>query len=343
MSFNLVDLIKDQVGDAIVGQIGDLLGESKETTAKATSAAIPGLLDGLLKTVSGGSGGDVLASALNDTDDSILDNLSGMLGGGNTGSLIETGTKMLGSVLGNNMLGNLVGALSGFSGMKSGSANSLIGLAAPVIFGIIKRKLLGSGGINASSIVDMLTGQKDNIAKAMPPGFDSFLNGSNQSAPQAAPIQKQGSPLGKLLPLVVIGGLLWMGYNYLSGQNAQQSITETAESAGDSMDQLTDVNIGNELTNIFSSTSDALGNITDVDSAKAAVPTLTEASDKIGGLSSMFDRLPGPAKSAASTIASNGMGNLQAVVDRVEQIPGVGPVIKPIMDGLMEKLAAFTQ
>lgn len=338
MSFNLVDLIKDQVGSAVVGQIGGLLGESDDTTAKAVGGAVPGMLDGLLKSVSGSNGGGVLASALNDTDDSLLDNLSGVLGGGGTGSLIETGTKMLGSVLGNNALGSIIGALTGFSGMKRGSANSLMGLLAPIIFGIIKRKLLGSGGINAGSVVDMLTGQKDNIANAMPAGL------GNQSSPsQPSPVAKQGSSFGKLLPLVIIGGLLWMGYNYMTGQSTQNTVTDTMESAGDSLDQLTDVNIGNELTNIFSSSTVALGSITDVESAKAAVPALTEATGKLGGLSSLFDKLPGSAKGAVSTVAENGMSSLQAAIDKVEQIPGVGPIIKPVVDGLMEKLAAFIQ
>ncbi len=342
MPFNLVDLIKDQVGDAIVGQIGELLGENKDVTTKAVGGALPGLLDGLLNSVGGSNGGNVLASALNDADDSLLDNLSGILGGANTGSLIETGTKMLGSVLGNNALGGIIGALTGFSGMKRGSTNSLMGLIAPIVFGIIKRKLLGSGGINAGSIVDMLTGQKDNIAKAMPAGFDSYLNPSSQPAPQA-PVEKQGSSFGKLLPLILIGGLLWMGYNYFTGQNTQNPATETTGSAVESLDQINTVNIGNELTNIFGSTTDALGNITDIDSAKAAVPALTDASGKLGSLSSMFEQLPGPAKTAVSTIASNGMGSLQAVIDKVAQIPGVGPIIKPITDGLMEKLALFAQ
>ncbi|MEE9422055.1 MAG: DUF937 domain-containing protein [Gammaproteobacteria bacterium] len=340
MSFNLVDLIKDQVGAAVVGQMGGLLGESDDTTAKAVSGAVPGMLDGLLKSVSGSNGGGVLAGALNDTDDSLLDNLSGVLGGGGTGSLIETGTKMLGSVLGNNVLGSILGSLTGFSGMKRGSANSLMGLLAPIVFGIIKRKMLGGGGINAGSVVDMLSGQKDNIANAMPAGFGNQASPSHQPA---APVAKQGSSFGKLLPLAIIGGLLWMGYNYMTGQSTQNTVTDTMESAGDSLDQLTDVNIGNELTNIFSTSTDALGSITDVESAKAAVPALTEATSKIGGLSSMFDKLPGPAKSAVSTVAGNGMGTLQAAIDKVEQIPGVGPIIKPVVDGLMEKLAAFIQ
>ena len=78
MSFNLVDLVKGQLGGPALGQLGALLGEDNNKTEAAIGAAVPGLLSGLTSQANA-DGGASLFDAVNKQDDSMLDNIGGLL------------------------------------------------------------------------------------------------------------------------------------------------------------------------------------------------------------------------------------------------------------------------
>lgn len=178
MSFNLVDLVKDQVGGQIMGQIGGLLGDQSNMTEAGLGSAIPALLSGITNRAAAPGGADSLFGAVNDTDDSMLDNLGSLLGGGDSSkSIIDSGSSMLSGLLGSAGLGSLGGVISAVTGLSKGNSSSILGLLAPIVLGIIKRKVLG-GGLNAGGLLDMLNGQKSNINAAMPAGLSDQLNSS---------------------------------------------------------------------------------------------------------------------------------------------------------------------
>ncbi len=177
MAFNLVDLVKDQVGSAVMNQLGSALGGNSDVTEKAVGGAIPSILQGLMGSASTSSGAESLFKAVQDQDDGILSNLGDLIGGGADSPFASAGSGVLSSLLGGGALGNLASAVAGFSGLGKSSSNSLMGLLAPIIFSVIKRKVLG-GGLNAASLASMMMGQKDNIAAAMPAGLSEQLNSS---------------------------------------------------------------------------------------------------------------------------------------------------------------------
>ncbi|MCK5919735.1 MAG: DUF937 domain-containing protein, partial [Methylococcales bacterium] len=331
----------------VMGQLGGVLGGAADQNSSAISSAIPGLLSSL--TSSGGagsSGAEALLGAVNNQDDSILDNLSGLLGGSGQSSLMSAGSGILGSLLGGGGVGSLVSAIAGFSGLGKGPAKSLLGLLAPIIFSVVKRKLMGGGGaMDVGSLMGMLNGQKDNIAAAMPSGFNLDAAGSaddvtpvtrpasSATASNTAPEGK--SFLGKLLPIaLVIGGLLF-AYNFFTKGGTDKAVDVAKDAVPGNMD------LGQELTGVMGSVTDSLGGITDVTSAEAAIPQLDETTSKLGGLVGMMDKLPEAARAPISGIISNGLPQIQGLIDKISAIPGVGPIIKPAVDGLMEKLALF--
>jgi hypothetical protein len=202
MSVNLIDLVKSQLGSQVMNQVSGLLGESPDKTQNAVNGAIPALLGGLLGSASSGNGATNMVSALNTVDDSMLGNFAGLLGGGTQSSgLMDMGGKLLGSLLGGNNVGGLTNAISGFSGLGKGAAGSLLGLIAPLLMGVIKRQLTGSGGLNVGNLTSLLTSQKSNIASAMPAGLGSQL---------------QSAGLGDLFG-GVLGNLSGMGQQAVSG------------------------------------------------------------------------------------------------------------------------------
>ena len=350
MSFNLIDLIKEPLQDQIVGQIGSMLGVDKKQTSTALDGAIPGILSGLLHAGSSNPKvADTFINTLDRHDDSILDNLGDLFKDNNkSSSLIDFGTKALGSLLGNGGVGSLVSAIAGFSGIGKGSSKSLLGLIAPIIFGVIKRKLLGSGGLSVGNLLNLLKGQKENINKAMPAGFEDqlkqtgfFDNFKSQAAEAVREVERhtpapQGkSLLSKLLPLIIILGALWFAYNYFIKNRA--SDVKTTEST--TMQQT--ANPTQELKSILGTVTSSLGSITDVNSAKAVLPDLNNATNKLGNLASMLNKLPDEQHKSLVTTVSQAIPQLKSLIDKVAAIPGVGDIIKPVVQALVSKLALF--
>lgn len=373
MSFNLIDLVKDQLNDQVMGQLGNVIGGSAAQNESALGSAIPGILNSL--TNAGGvskNSADSLFSAINDQDDGILDKLGDLLGGNNQSSMMNAGTKTLGSLLGGGGgsgggLGSLVGAISGFSGAKKSGTSSLLGLLAPIIFSVVKRKLLGGGksGFNVGSLMSMLGGQKDNVTAAMPNGFSDQLkslgldkitagvsSNVNETVTQTTQsVQREGKSLiSKLLPLALLVGAGLLAYNFFfKGNTDTEQRTETGTTTEPVINttkntaptQISPQDIGKKVSGTMGSMTTSLGSITDVASAKAAIPSLTSANNDLGKLAGMMNKLPAGAKDQVSQLVAQGIPQLQNTINKISAIPGVGPVIRPFVESLATKLALF--
>ncbi len=175
MALNLVNLVKDQLGKDVVGQFSSILGESPEKTQATVEGAVPAMLGSLVNLGSSSKGATNLLSSLNTVDDNLLGNFAGMLGKGQSSNLLSSGTSLMTNLLGAGDLGKLAGVLSGFGGIGKSSANSLLGMLAPLILGVLKRQVMGSGGLNAGNLMGLLSGQKAAISQAMPAALNSQL------------------------------------------------------------------------------------------------------------------------------------------------------------------------
>ena len=179
MSINLVDLVMKQVGGNLPGILGSLLGESADRTQGALAGAVPAILGSLMGVASkGGAAADQLVAAVGDQDDGMLDDLAGMLGGGNHQAIADQGGGLLNSLLGEGVVGSLVGAIGKFSGLGSGSSKSLLGMLVPVVMSVLGRQQK-SAGLDASGLMGLLSDQKDNISAAMPSGLANALGGAS--------------------------------------------------------------------------------------------------------------------------------------------------------------------
>ena len=175
MSFNLVELVQDQLTGQVKGHVSKMLGNEADKADAALGAAVPGLLKGLVQSASTPSGADSLLKAVNDQDEGLLDNLGSMLGGNKSASVLEAGSNSLGSLFGSKGAGALSGAVSSVSGLSEGGTKKVMGMAAPMVMGVIKQKVM-SGGLNASGLASMLKGQEEHINKVMPAGLGDQLS-----------------------------------------------------------------------------------------------------------------------------------------------------------------------
>jgi len=173
MSVNLLDLFKDQVSGALVSNASKFLGESSENTSSALSNILPTLLGKIVDQGDNEEGAKGILDLVNKTDDSMLDDIGSIFskGSGSVNGLLNSGSGILSSLLGNKV-GGLVDMIANLSGMKSSSSSSLLKMAAPFIFGIIKRQVANKG---LSGLMSLLSGQKSHLKGKLPSGVGSLL------------------------------------------------------------------------------------------------------------------------------------------------------------------------
>ncbi len=176
MTTNLINLVRQWIPDEAIGKIGGLLGESGASTQKAVEAGIPTLLAGLLHTASTPSGAGRLANMVGGEEGAkagdILSNIGGILGG-QTDELLKFGQKIVSNLFGSN-LSSVLDVLSKYSGMKLSSISSLMGMLAPLVLGVLRQQT-ASQGFSPSSLINLLTSQKDAIARQAPAGLAGAL------------------------------------------------------------------------------------------------------------------------------------------------------------------------
>lgn len=397
MTLNIVDLVKQQIGSTLAGQIAQSLGEDNAKTNSAIDGAIPSILGGLISSTTSAEGRDTLTRYVDEQDTGLLGNLGSIIGGDNQTSLIDQGSTILNSLLGGGALSGLVGAISRFSGIGSGSTGSLLGIVAPIIMSVISQRK-NQSNLDSAGLMQMLSEQQTNVSSALPAGLRSQLSdlgvldrmsgnlidgvkdrgraaagavqdavsqgvssAANQVSASASAVsdsvassvssagevagatiekaRSEGSFINRLLPIAAILGALFIGWKFFlsdTGENAVNTAGETATAAVSAT--LSEANVGDQLSGLFSGTTDALGNITDVESAKAALPQLEGLSEQVNTLSDSFGSLPESVRGPAQSIIGEQLPALQALVEKVLALPGVGDVLQPVLGPIVEKL-----
>jgi hypothetical protein len=134
-----------------------------------------------------------------------------------------------------------------------------------------------------------------------------------------------------------------------STERAVDQAADSAEQAAQSAEETTaaltveGVDLGKEVGTGVSDTVSTLEGITDKASAEAALPDLKAVQTKLDGLSGKVEQLPQDAKKSLASLLGDSLPELQDLVSKVEGIEGVGPVVKPTLDGIMTKLDAWAE
>ena len=214
MGTNLLDLVKGQLSDTLLSKAAGFLGEDSSITSKAMGLILPSVLGGMANKAADGNGATQLFDLMKSQDNSsdIFGSLGTLLGGGSaTQGLLDSGGGIVNALFGNKTSG-IASVIASAVGMKSGSASSLMSIAAPILMNVISRKL--GGGATSSGLVSLLGSQLPFLKNAgLPSALTSALgltnlnlNTPSVSAPKAA-VEEGG--FGKFLPwlLVAAAGL----------------------------------------------------------------------------------------------------------------------------------------
>ena len=362
MSFNIVDLVKDQVGDQLIGVLSGALGAGTDQTNGALAGALPSLLSGITNAASTPKGAVDLFNAAQDQDNNMLGDIDNLLGGDKAQEISNSGNSLLSNLLGEGALGQLAGVVASVAGVSRGNSNSLLGMLAPIIIGVIKNKVM-EGGLNAGSLSNLLSDQKDNINAAMPQGFSDQLqsagffdsitpdalsstNASESATPASSPaaspaptatVEKSGGGIMKwALPLVAILGIGWFGMQYMNQQAADKATAQAEAAAQAAADKAEAVKLQAEEAKQQAAVA--------LNAAQEAMPAGIDLGKISGGLEGVFgsagDALSGitDLESAQSAIPSleDAAGKLSGLNDVIVRLPDAakGPIAAIVQNGM---------
>lgn len=160
MALNIIDLIKGQLGPALVSQAASSLGESESGITKAIGGLLPAVIGGLANNSSNPGVLDAITGA---SSSGILGNL---LGGTQNNSMI---TSLLTSLFGDKVSG-LVNTVASFAGINNHSASNLLNLVTGATVGTVG-KYATDNNLGASGITSLLNDQKGILSTLLPAGL----------------------------------------------------------------------------------------------------------------------------------------------------------------------------
>jgi nucleoid-associated protein YgaU len=156
-----------------------------------------------------------LATAIDDSDDTVLDNFAGLFGKDYS---TDSQASAFRSVRGSGPFSDFTSNLGRVSGLSLRNITSLLGVLVPVIFSVIKRTLR-SRNLKSADIGSLLAGQRANIAAALPTGMsrrfaeEPYTIPREASRARRAEVAEPESSAGRwILPLAGVLaaiGLLW--------------------------------------------------------------------------------------------------------------------------------------
>ncbi len=150
----------------------------------------------------------------------------------------------------------------------------------------------------------------------------------------------------KLLAVVLMLGLCLTGCDTANqaANDATNSATDAAKGAAGAVKEAAEnfkvggVDLKDSAMKLVSGLKDTLGKVTDEASAKAALPSLEGMLKTVTGLGESVDNLPATARQTFSGMFSESLPSIKDLIEKVSNMPGVGPILKPVLDQIMERL-----
>ena len=353
---NIVSMAAQYLGPMIVDKIASSLGITSPLAQKAIAAILPTILAGLMGSSAKPEGLGALTKALGAQDPGLLGNLGNLLGGSGQTGLVNAGTSVLGSLLGGSSAGALAGAAAKFAGIGDGPSKSLVGMLAPVVLGTLAKQQKESN-LDGAGLARLLMGQKDNISAAIPAGFSDLLKGSgllDSVAPAMAAAQPATRPSATVtemprqpavessssswLPWVAALALAALAGWYFLGQGTRQAAFPVAPKI-----TVGSQDVGAQLSSVVEGLRGTLTGLKDEGSAKEALPRLQAMTKQLDGISDLRGQLPAEGKKGLASYVASLLPLLRPLIDKALAGSGVGPIAKPVLDQIFNRLEAMTK
>lgn len=232
---DLLSIVKDAISGDVLSSMTQIVGADRSATSSAINTFAPALIGALINKGDSVSGAQSLINSFK-SNNYGADNVSNLLGvfgnKGKTSNFLDMGGNILGMLFGNRQ-SSILDKLIGMTSLGKGAGGSLLKLLAPIVV----NKLAGlvfKNNMSAQGLVSYLTGQKSGIMSALPAlgsvlGFSGNNTSSSSTSYESRSTSTGGSGGGGnmlkwLLPLLLLGGLLW----FLSrGCNKKETVDTT--------------------------------------------------------------------------------------------------------------------
>lgn len=361
----------DEHDGGLLDSIGDIFGGGGKHEEVAQSGG--GILGSLLGDKLGGIG-DLLSGASGMKSGSVLKMLGmlaplvmGFLGkmkksqgldAGGFASMLMSQKDNIGAVMPEGMsdaLGLKQGLFSQATGAVGDAANAAKGVAGAAV---------GAAGDAAGAAA----GAVGDAAGAVTGAAGAAAGAVGDAAAEGA--KAGGNLLKMLLPLIIVGVLGYLGYNYVNSgdQDAEDPKTTQPNTpqprpaniapamgggggggarpvrrSGFALPNLDDVpelkETGGKFTKLFDGAFAALDGITDEESAKDAATKIEEVTGQLDGLNEGFTALPEKGKTVLlDNIANRVVPGLTRLFDKAKELPGVADILQPVVEALMAKI-----
>jgi hypothetical protein len=125
-----------------------------------------------------------------------------------------------------------------------------------------------------------------------------------------------------------------------AAKEAQDKAKESSEAALDAAKSfmVDGVNVTKELQSWVGNLTSTLNGIADKASAEAVIGKLKESDLKLGEILASIEKMPSASKKAIVEMLKTSLQSLKNAVERVVAIPDVEKVVKPILDGMMNRI-----
>jgi hypothetical protein len=136
----ILELLNSDLGKTIISGVSGSTGTDQNKTSSVLTMALPVLMKAMERNAATPEGAQGLMGALSSKHDgSILDNLSGLFGGGVDEGVKTDGAKILSHVLGNKQQG-VEQVIGQKSGLDASSVSNILKVAAPILMGVLGKQ-----------------------------------------------------------------------------------------------------------------------------------------------------------------------------------------------------------
>ncbi|MGH7503294.1 MAG: OmpA family protein [Longimicrobiales bacterium] len=201
----LLESLTSLIPAGSTGKLASRLGESETSVSRGMQAGFASILTGLVTQLQD-SGAmrrifELFSSKSNDTR--VLDNVDAYLKSDQPAG--AAGGTFLSSLFGGRA-GEISEVIARASGLRSGSASSLLGMAAPLVLGFFGRQIRQEG-LDAAGLTSMLASQKESILAAAPAGLGNLLGLGDTVSRAGAAVDPDTL---RVAPVATTGGRRWL-------------------------------------------------------------------------------------------------------------------------------------
>lgn len=179
----ILDLLNSDLGKSIVSGVAGQTNQPQNKTHDVLTMAMPVLMAAMQRNASSPEGAQGLLSALTSQHDgSILNNLSGLFGGGVDDNVVNDGSKILGHVLGSKQ-SNVEKAIGAKTGMDAASVAQILKVAAPILMGMLGNQAKQQNVNSPGGLEGLLGGLLKGNSPQNERGFlESILDANNDGS-----------------------------------------------------------------------------------------------------------------------------------------------------------------